>query len=190
MAITDTSRSGHRVLPAPGIWTLDPTHTEVTFTARHLMVTKVRGRFPIVSGALTVAENPLESSVEAVIDVAGVHSGESGRDDHLRSEDFFHAEAHPTITFRSTSLEGEPDGELRLTGDLTIKGVTRPVTLDVEYLGTIESPWGDERAGFSASTTVNRKDWGLSWNVALEAGGVVVGDNVKLEIEAEAIRQK
>ena len=176
--------------PAPGTWTLDPAHTDVTFTARHLMVTKVRGRFPLAAGAVTIAEDPLESSVEATVDVARVDSGDSGRDEHLRSADFFDVEHHPTVSFRSTNVEDAGDGGYRLVGDLTIKGVTRPVTLDLEYLGTISSPWGDQRAGFSATTEVNRKDWGLEWNVALEAGGVVVGDKVRLHIDAEAVLQK
>jgi len=190
MATTQSARTGHTALPAPGTWTLDPTHTDVSFTARHLMVTKVRGRFPLVAGSVTIGENPLESSVEATLDVAGVESGEKGRDDHLRSEDFFHAEQHPTITFRSTRVEDAGDDTYRVAGDLTIKGVSRPVTLDLEYLGTVTSPWGDQRAGFSASAEVNRKDWGLEWNVALEAGGVVVGDKIKLNIDAEAILQQ
>jgi polyisoprenoid-binding protein YceI len=177
-------------VPAPGTWTLDPTHTDVSFTARHLMVTKVRGRFPLSGGSITIAEDPLESSVEATINVANVESGDPGRNEHLRSADFFDAEHHPTATFRSTKVEDAGGGNYRLTGDLTIKDVTRPVTLDLEYLGTISSPWGDQRAGFSASTEVNRKDWGLEWNVALEAGGVVVSDKVRLHIDAEAVLQK
>jgi polyisoprenoid-binding protein YceI len=177
-------------LPATGTWTLDPAHTDVTFTARHLMVTKVRGRFPLSGGTVTIAENPLESSVEATVDVARLDSGDAGRDEHLRSADFFDVEHHPTVAFRSTGVEAAGDGAYRLTGELTVKGVTRPVTLDLEYLGTIASPWGDQRAGFSATTEVSRKDWGLEWNVALEAGGVVVGDKVRLSIDAEAILQK
>jgi polyisoprenoid-binding protein YceI len=190
MAAVQTTETTQTALPPTGTWALDTTHTDVSFTARHLMVTKVRGRFPLQSGAVTIAENPLESSVVAVIDVAGVNSGETGRDDHLRNADFFEVEKYPTITFRSTKVEAAGDGEYKLTGDLTIKDVTRPVTLDLEYLGTVASPWGDQRAGFSASTEVNRKDWGLGWNVALEAGGVVVGEKVKINIEAEAILQK
>ena len=179
-----------RELPAPGTWTLDPGHTDVSFTARHLMVTKVRGRFPLAGGSITIAPNPLESSVEATIDVAKVHSGDTARDEHLRGADFFDAEHHPTATFRSTKVEDAGDGTYRLTGDLTIKDVTRPVTLDLEYLGSISSPWGDERAGFSATTEVSRKDWGLEWNVVLEGGGVVVSDKVRLNIDAEAVLQK
>ena len=154
------------------------------------MVTKVRGRFPLAGGSITITPNPLESSVEATIDVAKVHSGDTARDEHLRGADFFDAEHHPTATFRSTKVEDAGDGTYRLTGDLTIKDVTRPVTLDLEYLGSISSPWGDERAGFSATTEVSRKDWGLEWNVMLEGGGVVVGDKVRLHIDAEAVLQK
>jgi len=179
-----------RELPAPGTWTLDPGHTDVSFTARHLMVTKVRGRFPLASGSITIAPNPLDSSVEATINVAAVDSGDTARNEHLRSSDFFDAEDHPTATFRSTKVEDAGDGTYRLIGDLTIKDVTRPVTLELEYLGTISSPWGDQRAGFSASTEVNRKDWGLEWNVVLEGGGVVVSDKVRLHIDAEAVLQK
>jgi polyisoprenoid-binding protein YceI len=190
MAAVQPVGTAQTALPAPGAWVLDTTHTDVSFTARHLMVTKVRGRFPVQSGTVTITENPLESSVVAVIDVAGVNSGEPGRDDHLRNSDFFEAETYPTMTFSSTKVEDAGDGEYRVTGDLTIKDVTRPVTLDLEYLGTIASPWGDQRAGFSASAEISRKDWGLEYNMALEAGGVVIGDKIKLNIEAEAILQK
>jgi polyisoprenoid-binding protein YceI len=190
MAAVEAFESNQNALPTAGTWNLDTTHTEVSFTARHLMVTKVRGRFPVQSGAVTIAENPLESSVVAVIDIAGVHSGETGRDDHLRNSDFFEVEKYPTATFRSTKVEAAGAGEYTLTGDLTIKDVTRPVTLDLEYLGTIDSPFGDKRAGFSASTEISRKDWGITFNMALEGGGVVVGDKIKLNIEAEAILEK
>jgi polyisoprenoid-binding protein YceI len=177
-------------LPAAGTWALDTTHTEAAFTARHLMVTKVRGRFAVTSGAVTIAENPLESSVEATLDVASVSSGDAGRDGHLLSADFFDVANYPTITFRSTKVEAAGDGEYKLTGELTIKDVTRPVTLDLEYLGTVDSPFGDTRAGFSATAEISRKDWGLDFNMALEAGGVVVGDKIKLNIDAETILQK
>jgi len=177
-------------LPATGTWALDPGHTDVSFTARHLMVTKVRGRFPITGGSITIGADPLDSSVEATIDVAKVLSGDESRDEHLRSADFFDTEHHPTATFRSTKVEDAGDGTYRLSGDLTVKGVTKPVTLELEYLGTINSPWGDERAGFSATTEVSRKEWGLEWNVALEAGGVVVSDKGRLHIDAEAVLQR
>jgi len=190
MAAVQSVQNAQTVLPTPGSWVLDTTHTDVSFTARHLMVTKVRGRFPIQSGTVTIAENPLESSVVAVIDVAGVNSGDQGRDDHLRNSDFFEVEKYPTITFRSTKVEDTGGGEYKLTGDLTIKDVTRPVTLDLEFLGTIASPWGDQRAGFSATAEISRKEWGIEYNMALEAGGVVIGDKVKLNIDAEAVLQK
>ena len=186
MAATQHQPVGYA--PAPGSYALDTTHSYVSFTARHLMVTKVRGRFPVQSGAITIAKNPLESSVVAVIDVAGVNSGEPGRDDHLRNADFFEVDKYPTATFRSTKVEDAGDGTYRLTGDLTIKDVTRPVTLDLEYLGTISSPWGDQRAGFSATTEVSRKDWGLEWNVALETGGVLVGEKVKVQLDIQAVK--
>jgi polyisoprenoid-binding protein YceI len=179
-----------QALPRAGTWALDTTHTDVSFTARHLMVTKVRGRFGVSGGAVTIAENPLDSSVEATIDVASVTSGDAGRDEHLLSADFFDLERYPTITFRSTGVVAAGEGTYKLTGELTIKNVTRPVTLDLEYLGTVDSPFGDTRAGFSAGTEINRKDWGLNWNLALEAGGVVVGEKVKLNIDAETILQK
>jgi polyisoprenoid-binding protein YceI len=190
MAAVENFQVDQSVLPAAGTWDIDTTHTEVSFTARHLMVTKVRGRFPVQSGTVTIAANPLESSVVAVIDVAGVNSGEAGRDDHLRNADFFEVEKWPTVTFRSTKVEDAGHGEYKVTGDLTIKDVTRPVTLDLEYLGTVASPFGDQRAGFSASAEISRKDWGITFNMALEGGGVVVGDKIKLNIEAEAILQK
>jgi len=190
MAAVETFEVDQSVLPAPGTWNLDTTHTEVSFTARHLMVTKVRGRFPVQSGAVTIADNPLESSVVAVIDVAGVNSGEAGRDDHLRNADFFEVDKYPTVTFKSTKVEHEGGSDYKVTGDLTIKDVTRPVTLELEYLGTVASPFGDQRAGFSAHTEISRKDWGITFNMALEGGGVVVGDKIKLDIEAEAILEK
>ena len=189
MAAIESRPLSPTALPPAGTWALDTTHTDISFTARHLMVTKVRGRFPLQSGAVTIAENPLESSVVAVIDVAGVNSGEPGRDEHLRNADFFEVDKYPTITFRSTRLEPVGDGEYQLVGELTIKDVTRPVTLDLEYLGTVASPWGDQRAGFSATTEVSRKDWGLEWNVALETGGFVVSEKVRLNIEIEAVKQ-
>ncbi len=181
------THSGVRYVPAAGAYALDPTHSYVSFTARHLMVTKVRGRVPVVDGRLVIDDDPQASSVEATIDVAAVESGDPKRDEHLRSADFFDTENHRHATFRSTSVEDHGDGEFTLHGDLTIRGVTRPVSLHGEYLGTQDSPWGDTRIGFGAETEVSRKDWGLEWNVALETGGVVVGDKIKLTIDAEWI---
>jgi len=187
VAITQT-QSGVQ-LPSPGTYTLDPTHSSVSFSARHLMVSKVRGRFGVTGGTVVVGKNPLESSVEASIDAASVSSGDDKRDAHLRDPDFFDVGQYPTVTFRSTKLEPAKDGEYHLHGDLTIKDVTRPVVLDLEYLGTATAPWGATSIGFTATTVVNRKDWGLEWNVALESGGFVVGDKITLTIDAEAIRQ-
>jgi polyisoprenoid-binding protein YceI len=176
-------------LPAPGRYELDPSHSSVSFTGRHLMVSKVRGRFDVTSGTIVIGEHGTDSSVEAVIDAASVHSGDSRRDEHLRSEDFLATSLHPAISFRSTRVDNRGDGHFTLEGALTVRGVTRPVVLEGEYLGSQASPFGDTRIGFTAETEVNRKDWGLEWNMALEAGGVLVGDKVKLTIDVEAIRQ-
>jgi polyisoprenoid-binding protein YceI len=176
-------------LPGPGDWQLDPAHTAVEFVARHLMVTKVRGRFHRVDGAIHVAEHPADSWVEVKIDAASVETGDGQRDEHLRSPDFFDVERYPEITFRSKKLEGSSPGHFLVLGDLTVHGVTRPITLDVEYAGVTADPWGGTRAGFSASTEINREDFGLTWNVALESGGFVVGKKVRLEFEIEAINQ-
>ena len=175
-------------LPAPGVWQIDPGHAEVAFIGRHFMLTKVRGRFTGVAGAVTVAEEPTDSSVEVTIDMTSVSSGDQARDDHLRSADFFDVENHPTATFRSTAITRSGDTVGTVVGDLTIKGVSRPVTLEVEYLGHARDPWGNDRAVFSAHTTLNREDWGLTWNMVLESGGLVVSKDIRLEIELEAIR--
>ncbi|MDQ6854517.1 MAG: YceI family protein [Actinomycetota bacterium] len=176
-------------LPDPGDWQLDPVHTSVEFVARHLMVSKVRGRFSKATGTIHVAEDPTDSWVEVDIDAASVESGDEKRDEHLRSPDFFDVEQYPQITFRSTRLEGESPGRFLVHGDLTVHGVTRPVTLEAEYHGWTSSPLGDRRAGFSATTEVDREDFGLTWNVAIEAGGVLVGKKAKLDFEIEAIKQ-
>lgn len=176
-------------LPAPGEWQLDPVHTSVGFVARHLMVAKVRGRFTGVEGTIHVADDPAESWAEVRIDAASVESGDEQRDGHLRSPDFFDVERYPQITFRSTRIEGSSPGHFLVHGDLTVHGVTRPVTLDVEYAGVTADPWGGTRAGFSASTEVDREEFGLTWNVAIETGGVVVGKKVRLEFEIEAVKQ-
>jgi polyisoprenoid-binding protein YceI len=176
-------------VPAPGTYAVDPGHSSVSFSARHLMVSKVRGRFAVTGGELVVGENAEDSTVVAEIDAASVHSGDAKRDEHLRSADFFEVEQYPTITFRSTRVENHGDGEFTLHGDLTVRDVTKPVALKGEYLGTQDSPFGDTRSGFSASTEINRKDWGLGWNVALETGGLLVGDKITLDIDVEAIKQ-
>jgi polyisoprenoid-binding protein YceI len=175
-------------LPEPGTYELDPSHTSVRFTARHLMVTRVHGELPVAGGTVTIAADPAQSAVEATVDVAGLHTGDAGRDEHLRSADFFDVEHHPTAAFRSTRVERTGGGH-RLHGDLTIRGVTRPVVLDLEYLGASPDPWGGTRIGFTATTQVHRRDWGLEWNVALDTGGVLVGDKVTLSVDAQAIKR-
>lgn len=175
-------------LPAPGIWTIDPGHAEVAFIGRHFGLTKVRGRFPGVSGVVVVGEAIESSAVSVEIDVASISSGDPSRDDHLRSADLFDVERHPTATFASTEvIVNGPSGQL--IGDLTIKGITRSVTLDVAYLGAAVDPWANERAVFSASGVIDREDWGLSWNMLLEAGGLLVSKEIRLELELELIRQ-
>ena len=178
-----------REIPAAGDYAIDPAHSTVEFIGRHLMITKVRGRFPDVSGTITVDEVPERSHVEVEIQVASIDTGNDQRDEHLRSPDFFHVEQHPTISFRSTKVEPGKSGTWAVTGDLTVRDVTRPVTLDVEFEGANASPMGDQRVAFSASTEVDREDWGLTWNVALETGGVLVGKKVRIELNVQAIKQ-
>lgn len=175
-------------LPIAGTWSIDPAHTTVEFIARHLMVTKVRGGFSNVDGAITVAETPNDSTVSVTIPTATLTTGAADRDGHLKSADFLDVEKFPTMTFVSTSVEGSAE-KWRVNGDLTIAGVTKPVQLDVEFSGVSPDPWGGQRAGFSASTEINREDWGLTWNVALETGGVLVSKNIRIEIEAQAVLQ-
>ncbi|WP_068403199.1 YceI family protein [Kribbia dieselivorans] len=164
----------------PGTWTIDASHSTIGFTARHLMVTKVRGSFHDYSGAVVVAEPVENSKVDVTIQIASVDTKDEGRDNHLRSGDFFDAEAHPTMTFTSTSFDGD-----KLTGDLTIKGITKPVVLDVDFEGVVTDPWGNEKAGFEAETEINRKDWGLDWNATLEAGGVLVSEKIKINLDLQ-----
>lgn len=176
-------------IPTPGTFTLDASHSSVGFVARHLMVSKVRGHFAEFSGSITIAEDPLQSSVEVEIAVASITSGDAQRDGHLTSGDFFDAEAFPTITFKSTKVTHASDEDFVVEGDLTVRDVTKTVSLKVEFAGVQADPWGGERIGFSAETELDREDFGLTWNVALETGGVLVGKKAKIEIEAEAVRQ-
>ena len=166
-----------------GTWTVDPTHAEVGFVARHLMVAKVRGRFTEVSGTVEVGETLADTSVRALASAASISTNQADRDGHLRSGDFLDVEAYPELTFVSTSVTADS-----MTGDLTIKGVSRSVTFDLEFDGVAGDPWGNTKAGFTAEAEISRKDYGLEWNVALEAGGFVVGDNVKLVLEIEALK--
>jgi polyisoprenoid-binding protein YceI len=174
-------------------WTLDPAHTLVEFTAKHMMITNVRGRFSNVEGSIVVDnENPNDSSVSVELDAASIDTRVEQRDQHLRSADFLDVENYPKVTFRSTKVEGasfEPGESFRLTGDLTIRGTTREVVLDATYEGRGRDPWGGERVSFSADTKIDRRDFGLTWNAALEAGGVLVGNDLRLHIEAQAVRE-
>ncbi len=184
MSTTETAPA--RLIPA-GTWTIDASHSSAEFSVRHVMVGKTRGRFADFAGVLTIADDPLASSVEATFQMASVDTHDAGRDTHLRSGDFFDVETFPTMTFTSTSVQ--PKGsDHALVGELTIKGVTRPVTLSLDFNGVAQDPWGGTRAGFSAETTIERKDFGLTWNATLDAGGVLVGDKVKIALEIEAVK--
>lgn len=176
-------------LPTPGIFQLDPVHSHIGFVVRHMMVAKVRGRFTAVDGTITVAEDPAASSVDVSVDLASVDTREEQRDGHLRSPDFFDVEQHPTMTFRSTRIVPKGRNDLTVEGELTVRGVTRPLTLDATYEGVAGDPWGGQRIGFSAEGEVDREEFGLTWNMALETGGVLVGKKARLEIEVEAVRQ-
>lgn len=186
-ALTSPTRmfAGEEV-PAAGRWTIDPGHAEVAFIGRHLMFTKVRGRFTDVSGTVTIAEDPAESSVEVTIGMASVASGSPDRDDHLRSGDLFDVATYPTATFRSAVVDWEGD-RAEVSGDLTIRGVTRPVVLSVEFTGATTDPWGGRRAAFSAFTEIDREDWGITWNMALETGGILVSKRIRIEIDVETV---
>ena len=171
-----------------GDYTIDASHSRLGFTARHAMVTKVRGQFSEWSGTAHVdAANPSASKVELSIKTASIDTGSADRDGHLASADFFDAETNPEITFVSTEVSRSGD-DWTITGDLTIKGVTKPVTIEFEHTGSARDPFGNLRIGFEGSTTINRKDWGLTWNAALETGGVLVSEKIKLDLDVSAIR--
>ncbi|GAA2587942.1 YceI family protein [Dactylosporangium fulvum] len=176
-------------IPTPGKFELDPAHTRVSFVARHMMVSKVRGGFTSASGSIVVAEDPLQSHVEVSIDAASIDTGVADRDGHLRSPDFLDVEKFPALTFKSTRVESASGNEFKVVGDLTIRDVTREVVLDVEFEGHAKSPWGQEVIGFAATTEIDREEFGITWNQALETGGVLVGKKVKIEIGAEGVRQ-
>ncbi len=171
-------------------WNLDTSHSEVTFAVRHMMISTVRGKFNKFSGTIDFNEaDPAKSAVNVSIDAASIDTRDEKRDGHLKSGDFFDVEKFPALTFKSTRVEKVSDNSGRVYGDLTIRDVTRPVVLEVEYAGQARSPWGTTSAGFSATTKINRKDFGLSWNVALETGGVLVGEDISIAIEAELVKQ-
>ncbi|WP_035841199.1 YceI family protein [Kitasatospora azatica] len=175
-------------LPAAGEWKLDPGHAEVGFVGRHFMLTKVRGRFRGVDATIVIGEVPAESSVTAVIDITSLETGDQARDEHLKSADFFEAEKYPQAVFSSTSVSWEGTGGTAV-GDLTIKDVTHPVTLNIDYLGYARDPWENDRIVFSARGKLNREDWGLTWNMLLESGGLLVSKEIELVLELEAVRQ-
>jgi polyisoprenoid-binding protein YceI len=196
MSLTTTSTSnpalrivGNEELPAVGTYALDASHSQVGFSVRHLMVSKTKGRFSDFAGTVHIAEDPLESSVSVTIQANSVDTRDEQRDGHLRSGDFFDVEAWPTLTYESRSVRQVGEGRYVLEGDLTVKGISQPVPLELTFEGGAVDPWGGVRLGFSAKAELDREAFGLTWNAALETGGVVVGKKVTIEIEAEAIKQ-
>ena len=176
-------------VPAAGSYALDPSHSQVGFAVRHVMVSKTRGRFSDFAGTVEIGESPLESSVAVTIQTASIDTRDEQRDGHLRSGDFFDAEAWPTMTYESRSVRKVGEGRYIVDGDLTIKGVTKPIPLELTFEGGAADPWGGVRIGFSAKAELDREAFGLTWNQALETGGVLVGKKVSIEIEAEAVKQ-
>ncbi len=170
-------------------WTFDAVHSSINFSVRHLVISKVRGRFKEWTGTLDIDEaNPSASRLEVVIAAASIDTDEPKRDEHLRNNDFLDVPNHPTITFRGTKVHKIDGSRLQLTGDLTIRGVTRPVTLDVEYSPTVKDPWGGERRAFTATTAINRMDFGVAFNPLMETGGFVVGDKIDIAVEVEVVK--
>jgi len=167
----------------PGTWNVDASHSELGFVARHLMVTKVRGQFKDFDATVNIGTQFEDSQVQATVQLASVETGSTDRDGHLKSADFFDVENNPVMTFRSTKVTSNT-----LEGDLTIKGVTRPVVFDLDFNGVSKDPWGGTRAGFEAKTEINRKDFGLEWNVAIEGGGVLVGEKVRINLDVQLVQ--
>jgi polyisoprenoid-binding protein YceI len=171
-------------------WNLDTAHSEILFTTRHMMISKVRGQFEKFTANVNLdLENPENTTVEALIETASINTREEKRDGHLKSPDFLDVANFPTMTFRSTKVERIDGRHAKMTGDLTIRGVTRNVSMDVEFTGMAKSPWGTHSAGFGAWTTISRKDWDLTWNVALETGGWLVSDEIEINIQLEFVQQ-
>jgi polyisoprenoid-binding protein YceI len=171
-------------------WQIDAAHSQIQFSVKHMMISTARGTFDRFSGTIEADENnPTGASVDVKIEAASINTKDEKRDGHLRSPDFFNADEYPYLTFKSTRVELSDETTGKLYGDLTIRDVTRPVVLDVEYAGQAKSPWGTTSAGFSAQTKINRKDWGLNWNVALETGGWLVSDTITISIELELVKQ-
>ena len=184
--MTDTTITPEIAGYKPGTWVLDPAHSEVHFSVRHMMISKVRGTFGVKSATLYAPENPLQARVEASVDVTSLDTNDQNRDGHLRSADFFDTENHPTMEFRSTGVRVD-DGDLLVDGDLTIRGVTKPVTFDFDFGGFGADPYGNYKAGATAKTKINREDFGLSYNAALETGGVLLGEEVTITLELQAV---
>jgi polyisoprenoid-binding protein YceI len=174
---------------ASSTYALDSVHTSIGFLARHLMVAKVRGRFTEFTGSIIVADDPLRSRAETTIQTTSVNTYSDQRDAHLRTTDFFDSDRYPAMTFRSANAIAGEASRFAVEGQLTIKDVTRPIQLDVEYHGVVTDPWGQQRIALTATTEIDRRDFGLTWNAPLEGGGVLIGNTVKIEIEAEAVRQ-
>ncbi len=170
------------------VWQIDPSHTNVEFAAKHLMISTVRGRFADVKGTVTTDGTPEGSQVEVELGAVSIDTRQEQRDTHLRSADFLETEKYPTITFRSTKIKSTGDDKFKMTGDLTIRGVTKPVELEVTSEGRGRDPWGNDRAGFSATGKFDRREFGLTWNQALETGGVVVGHEIKITVDVEMTR--
>jgi polyisoprenoid-binding protein YceI len=173
------------------VWEIDPKHTLVEFSVRHMMFSTVKGRFTAVSGTIRCEDeaDPSRSAVEAELEAASINTGDEGRDAHLRSADFLDVETYPKITFESTRVDARNKEDLLVVGQLTVHGITREVTLEATFNGRGKNPWDQEVAGFSAETTINRKEFGLNWNAALESGGLLVGDKLDVMIEVQAIRK-
>jgi polyisoprenoid-binding protein YceI len=183
---TSTTRERQTIAPA-GVWTIDPTHSSVGFSVKHMMIATVRGRFAQFEGAIEVDESGA-ARIHGVVDAASIDTNESQRDEHLRSADFLDAAEHPEIRFRSTAVERRGDGEYRIAGEITIRGATREIALDAQVQGAGTDPWGNERVALEATGQLSRKDFGLTWNQAMEAGGVLVGDRVTLTLDLSTVR--
>ena len=180
---------GGREVPPSGTWKIDPSHSEIQFFVRHMMIAKVRGRFREFEGTIHIGERPEDSRVEVVIEAASIDTRDRTRDEHLRSADFLDVERYPELRFASTSVRPGDKDRWQVTGDLTVRDVTRPVVLDVEYDGAMVDPWGNLRSGFLATAEIDRENFDITWNQALETGGFLVGKGVRIEIDVEAIRQ-
>lgn len=188
MSDTLTRTAADTTVPNTGTYQLDPSHSSADFQVRHLGLSKVRGGFAIESGTVVIAEDPTQSSVEVSLDAASFSTGSADRDGHVKSADFLDVETFPRLTFRSTAVRQSGD-DWKVDGELTIKDVTRPVTLDVEFEGANQDPWGNGRIAFAAETEIDREEFGITWNQALETGGVLVGKNVKIVIDVQAVAE-